>query len=69
MLSRRYAHDLITAMAADVAGVSVREPTRVQTTNGVKQKRKALLVDCERVRAATGRVNQFTTREAQEDFG
>lgn len=49
-VSRRYAYDLIEALAADLDGVRVREPTQVQTGNGTEKKRKALLVDYEQVR-------------------
>lgn len=65
-VSRRYAYELIETMATAFDGVSVREPTRIRTANGVKQQQKALLIDCERVRAEIGRVNQFTTQEVEE---
>ncbi|WP_115864077.1 hypothetical protein [Halorussus litoreus] len=64
-VSRRYAYDLIEAMATEIKGVSVRDPTRVQTGNGTKRKQKALLVDCEQVRTESGSVNQFTTRTSR----
>lgn len=48
-VSRRYAYDLIDAMAADVTGASVRESTVVETGSGAKRKKKALLVDTEQV--------------------
>jgi hypothetical protein len=60
-VSRRYAYDLTEAMGTDIDGVQVREARQVQTGSGVEQKRKALLVDCERVHATGGDVNQFTT--------
>lgn len=60
-VSRRYAYDLMHAMAAEIEGVSVRESKRVQTSSGIKRKKKALLVDCERVHSGTDGVNEFTT--------
>lgn len=60
-VSRRYAYDLIEAMGADVDGVRIREPDQVTTGAGDTQKRKALLVDCDRVHADSVDVNQFTT--------
>lgn len=60
-VSRRYAYDLMDAMGTDVTGVQVREPQRVTTGSDVTHKQKALLVDCERVHANAGVVNQFTT--------
>ena len=65
-MSRRYAYEFIEAMADDVAGVSVREPKRLQTGNGAKRKQKALLVDCERVQSESKGVNHFSTRRARE---
>lgn len=60
-VSRRYAYDLMEAMAGDIDGVDVREPTRVQTGTGTKRKSKALLIDCEEVHWQADGVNQFTT--------
>jgi len=60
-VSRRYAYDLVDAVAADVAGVQVRESKRVRTGNGTERKQKALLVDCERVHELDDAVNSFTT--------
>ncbi|MFC6993168.1 hypothetical protein ACFQH3_19185 [Haladaptatus sp. GCM10025707] len=60
-VSRRYAYDLLEAMAKSVDGCQLREAQSVQTSTGVKQKRKALLVDCEEVHSNHGDVNQFTT--------
>lgn len=68
-VSRRYAYDLIEAMAAELDGVSVREPRRVQTGKGTTQKRKALLVDCEQVRTSSGDVNLFTTGGTSGEHG
>lgn len=53
-VSRRYAYELIEMMVANIDGVSIREPTRVQTGNGIKRKQKALLVDCEQVHRDSG---------------
>lgn len=63
-VSRRYAYDLIEEAADVCAGVRVREATDVQTSTGVKHKKKALLVDCEQVHTDGGSVNQFTTQRA-----
>lgn len=60
-VSRRYAYDLVDAMADDIEGVRVRESTTVQTGSGTEQKQKALLVDCEQVHCDEVGVNQFTT--------
>ncbi len=60
-VSRRYAYELIEAMDDEVDGVRLREATQVQTGSGVEQKRKALLVDCDRVHATGAAVTQFTT--------
>lgn len=60
-VSRRYAYDLMEAMADDLDGVSVREATRVTTGTGEQRKKKAILVDCERVHEDTEPVNSFTT--------
>ncbi len=60
-VSRRYAYDLIDAMAGDVDGVQLREATRVETATGVERKPKALLVDCEAVHTFGGSVNTFIT--------
>jgi hypothetical protein len=59
-VTRRYAYDLLDEMAADVAGVQVREAHQVETGSGVKRKGKALLVDCEDIHADVVGVNQFT---------
>lgn len=63
-ISRRYAYDLIEDAAELCSGVRVREARDVQTSTGVKHKKKALLVDCEAVRMDSDSVNQFTTKEA-----
>jgi hypothetical protein len=60
-VSRRYAYELIDVMGDEVTGVTVREPQRVETSTGTKQKGKALLVDCEVVHSDHEGVNQFTT--------
>mgnify|MGYP000610221254 CR=1 FL=1 len=60
-VSRRYAYDLVDAIADDVPGVQVRESTQVKTTKGTKRKQKALLVDCEEVHGLDEAVNSFTT--------
>ncbi|WP_276248630.1 hypothetical protein [Haladaptatus sp. YSMS36] len=60
-VSRRYAYDLLEEMAESVEGCQLREAQSIQTSTGVKQKRKALLVDCEEVHSNRGDVNQFTT--------
>lgn len=60
-VSRRYAYDLMDAMGTDVTGVKVREPEHVTTGADATSKQKALLVNCERVHADAGAVNQFTT--------
>ncbi|MFA1610782.1 hypothetical protein [Halobellus rubicundus] len=62
-VSRRYAYDLVEAIAADVAGVQLRESQQVTTWNGTKHKQKALLVDCEQVHGLEEAVNSFTTEE------
>ena len=62
-VSRRYAYDLVEAMADDLEGVGVREAGRVETGSGVKRRSKALLVDCEAVQASNGGVKEFTTAE------
>lgn len=66
-VSRRYAYELIDAMGEDVTGVTVREPHRVETSTGTKQKGKALLVDCEAVHSDPEGVTQFTTGGQQHD--
>jgi hypothetical protein len=68
-VSRRYAYDLIEAMDADIDGVRIRDPDQVTTRSGDTQKRKALLVDCDRVHADSGDVNQFTTGGASNGSG
>lgn len=60
-VSRRYAYDLVEAVAADVPGVQIREAKQVQTANGTKRKQKALLIDCEDVHELDEAVNSFTT--------
>lgn len=60
-VSRRYAYDLVDAIAEDVAGCQMRESTTVQTGAGTKRKPKAVLVDCEAVHGERGDVNSFTT--------
>jgi hypothetical protein len=60
-VSRRYAYELIDAMAASVDGVQVREEETIQTGNGRKRKGKALLVDCDTVHEGHSAVNTFTT--------
>jgi hypothetical protein len=66
-VSRRYAYELINAMGDEVAGVTVREPQRVETGTGTKQKGKALLVNCEAVHSDPEGVNQFTTGGGRTD--
>lgn len=66
-VSRRYAYDLIDAMGEEVTGVAVREPTRIETSTGTKQKGKALLVDCEVVHSDSEGVNKFTTGGGSKD--
>ncbi|MFC7047213.1 hypothetical protein ACFQH6_19020 [Halobacteriaceae archaeon GCM10025711] len=61
-VSRRYAYELIDTMPEDVDGVTVRAAKQVPTGSGRKHKKKALLVDCERIHAEQGGVNKFTTR-------
>jgi len=65
-VSRRYAYDLVDAIAGDVAGVQIREGHQVQTGSGIERKSKALLVDCERVHELNEAVNQFTTPNGGE---
>lgn len=60
-VSRRYAYELIDDAAAELAGARVRNATSGES-NGASKK-KALLVDCERVHVEAGGVNQFTTGE------
>ena len=60
-VSRRYAYDLIDAMATEVDGVRLREAKQVETATGTKRKQKALLVDCEAIHRPDGAVNEFTT--------
>ncbi|WP_348611670.1 hypothetical protein [Halobaculum rarum] len=60
-VSRRYAYDLVEAIAADVDGVRIRESRQVKTGSGTKRKQKALLVDCEAVHGLDDAVNSFTT--------
>jgi hypothetical protein len=60
-VSRRYAYDLVDAIAEEVAGVRIREGGTVQTASGTERKPKALLVDCERVHDQREAVKQFTT--------
>ena len=62
-VSRRYAYDLVDAMAEDIEGVRVREAQEVETGSGVQRKAKALLVDCAVVQVSSGGVNKFTTAE------
>lgn len=66
-VSRRYAYDLVDAMAAEVDGVSVRASHRVQTGTGSKRKQKALLVDCDQVHGLKDTVNEFTTGGGAEN--
>ena len=61
-VSRRYAYELIDDAAAEIEGARVRNATSGES-NGASKK-KALLVDCERVHVETGDVNRFTTGEA-----
>lgn len=68
-VSRRYAYELIDAMANDLDGVTMREAQRVRTSNGTKRKGKALLVDCEVVHGTNRCVNQFTTGNTDEGGG
>lgn len=63
-VSRRYAYDLIDEAAETCAGVRIREATDVQTSTGVKHKKKALLIDCEVAHTNGDGVNQFTTEGA-----
>ncbi|MDL0118511.1 hypothetical protein PNQ29_03270 [Halobacterium salinarum] len=65
-VSRRYAYDLVDAIADDVEGVQIREGHQVQTGSGIERKSKALLVDCERVHELNESVNQFTTPNGGE---
>lgn len=65
-VSRRYAYDLVDAMAEDVEGVRVREAQEVDTGSGAQRKSKALLVDCAVVQVSGGGVNKFTTAESGE---
>jgi hypothetical protein len=65
-VSRRYAYDLVDAIAGDVEGVQIREGHQVQTGSGIERKSKALLVDCERVHELNEAVNQFTTQDRAE---
>lgn len=65
-VSRRYAYELIEAAAEACAGTRVREATDVQTSSGVRHKKKALLVDCEAVHTDDAAVNQFTTGRGGE---
>ena len=65
-VSRRYAYDLVDAIAADVDGCQLRESTTVQTGAGTKRKPKAVLVDCEAVHDERGAVNSFTTGSATD---
>ena len=60
-VSRRYAYDLVEAMADDLDGVAVREAQEVETGSGTTQKPKALLVDCDAIQASGGAVNEVTT--------
>jgi len=66
-VSRRYAYDLVDAIAADVEGVQVRESQQVTTGSGTKHKQKALLVDCDQVHGLAKAVNSFTTEEGGTD--
>lgn len=68
-VSRRYAYDLVEAMADDIEGVRFREAKQVQTSSGVEQKSKALLVDCERVHRDRAGVNKFTTGGLEDGAG
>lgn len=65
-VSRRYAYDLLDAMAEEIQGVQLREAQDVETGSGVEHKQKALLVDCEDVHSDTWTVNQFTTAAGRE---
>ena len=68
-VSRRYAYELVDAIATDVTGCGLREATTVETSTGTKQKPKAVLVDCEAVHGDGGRVNSFTTTTEAETNG
>ncbi|WP_435065530.1 hypothetical protein [Halobaculum sp. EA56] len=60
-VSRRYAYDLVEAVAAGVDGVQVRESKQVRTGNGSEHKQKTLLIDCEGVRELNDAVDSYTT--------
>jgi ribosomal 50S subunit-associated protein YjgA (DUF615 family) len=62
-VSRRYAYDLVDAIAAAVDSVRVRQSQEITTGTGTEHKQKALLVDCDRVHAVEEVVNSFTTRD------
>ena len=66
-VSRRYAYDLVDAIASDVERGQVRESSQVTTGTGTKHKQKALLVDCEQVHELAEAVNSFTTEEGETD--
>jgi len=65
-VSRRYAYDLVDAIAKDVDGCQLRESATVQTGAGTKHKPKAVLVDCEAVHGERGDVNSFTKGSATD---
>lgn len=68
-VSRRYAYDLVEAIAGEVGGCRLREAKTVQTSTGTKHKPKAVLVDCEGVHGPDGAVNSFTTENGAATAG
>lgn len=60
-VSRRYAYDLVEAIADELSECELREGETVQTSSGPKHKSKAVIVDCELVHEDGRSVNSFTT--------
>lgn len=70
-VSRRYAYDLIDAIGDDSQHewATVRDEQTVTTGSGTARKKKALKVDCDRLRESSHSpesVNKFTTRSHEE---
>jgi hypothetical protein len=70
-VTRRYAYDLIDAIgtSAECEWAAVRNEQTVTTGSGTARKKKALKVDCDRLRESSHTprsVNKFTTRSHEE---
>lgn len=68
-VSRRYAYDLLEVAAGSIEGMQLREPQSVATGHGTERKKKALLVDCDRVHVGVEALNRLTTVEGSTGNG